>query len=110
MRLFGPFLRGCMKSGRGVMFRYSSTHEKEIPHGSIRRRMELLGASLARPQRTWTTQGSRSSRDPERRLLPPEERLSVAPAPARLSQVAHRLLVLQEMASRRHLGACQSGP
>jgi transposase len=30
-----------MKSGPRRVFRYSSTHEKEIPNGSIRRRMEL---------------------------------------------------------------------
>ena len=34
-----------MKSGSRVVFRYSSTHEKEIPDGSIRRRMELHPAS-----------------------------------------------------------------
>src|ERR671911_290759 len=34
----------------------------------------------------------------------------MAPAPPRLPQVAHRLLVLQEMAHRRDLGAPQSGP
>ena len=30
-----------MESGPRVVFRYSSTHEKEIPDGPIRRRMEL---------------------------------------------------------------------
>jgi len=30
-----------MKSGPRRVFRYSSMHEKEIPNGSIRRRMEL---------------------------------------------------------------------
>src|ERR671912_2366408 len=41
-----------------------------------------------------------SPRDRERRLLPPKERLPVAPAPARLPQVAHRLPLLQTMALR----------
>jgi putative transposase len=42
----------------------------------------------------------RSSRDLERHLLHPKERLPVAPARARLPQVAHRLPLLQEMAHR----------
>ena len=99
--------RGCMKSGPRRVFRYSSTHEKTLPDGSIRRRMEIHRAPPARPQRTWTPKDPRSSRDPKRRLLPPQERLPVAPAPSRLPQVAHRLLVLQEMAHRRHLGEDQ---
>ena len=50
-----------------------------------------------------------SSRDPQRHLLPPKERLPVAPAPSRLPQVAHRLPLLQEMAYRRDLGEDQPG-
>src|SRR5687768_7748652 len=96
-----------MKSGSRRVFRYSSTYEKDIPDGPIRCRMELHRAPPARPQRTRTAQDPRPSRDPERRLLPPKERLPVAPAPARLPQVAHRLLVLQEMAHRWHLGEDQ---
>jgi putative transposase len=60
--------------------------------------MELHRASFARPHRTWTAEDPQSPRDPERRLLPPKERLPVAPAPARLPQVAHRLPLLQKMA------------
>ena len=37
--------RDCMKSGPGVVIRYSSTHEKALPDGSFRRRMELHRAS-----------------------------------------------------------------
>src|ERR687898_1124723 len=99
-----------MKSGPRRVFRYSSTHEKEIPDGSFRRRMEPHRTPHARPHRTWTAEVPRPSRDPERRLLPPKERLPMAPAPPRLPQVAHRLLVLQEMAHRRDLGAPQSSP
>ena len=102
--------RDCMKSGCRRVFRYSSTHEKEIPDGSIRRRMEPHRSPHARPHRTWTAEVPRPSRDPERRLLPPKERLPMATAPPRLPQVAHRLVVLQEMAHRRDLGAPQSGP
>ena len=101
-----PF-RGCMKSGPGVVIRYSSTHEKALPDGSFRRRMELHRASHARPHRTRTTQDPRSSRDPKRRLLPPKKRLPVASAPSRLPSMAHRLLVLQEMAHRWYLGEDQ---
>src|SRR5215207_4375561 len=96
-----------MKSGPRVVFRYSSTHEKDIPDGSIRRRMELHTTPPARPQRTRTAENPQSSRDFERHLLPPKERLPVAPTSARLPQVAHRLLVLQKMAHRWYLGADQ---
>jgi hypothetical protein len=108
---FGDFpFRDCMKSGCRRVFRYSSTHEKEIPDGSIRRRMEPHRSPHASPHRTSTAEVPRPSRDPERRLLPPKERLPMATAPPRLPQVAHRLVVLQEMAHRRDLGAPQSGP
>src|SRR5215208_2161254 len=102
--------RGCMKSGSRRVFRYSSTHEKEIPDGSIRRRMELHRAPPARPQRIRTAQDPQPSRDPERRLLRPKERLPMAPAPPRFPSMAYRLLVLQEMAYRRYLGEGQPRP
>ena len=72
------YFRGCMKSGSRVVFRYSSTHEKVIPDGSIRRRMELHRAPPARPQGMRTPQDPQSSGDPERHLLRLEERLPVA--------------------------------
>src|SRR5215208_6060499 len=65
--------RGCMKSGSRRVFRYSSTHEKVLPDGFIRCRMELHRVSFARPHRTWTAEDPQSPRDPERRLLPPKE-------------------------------------
>jgi transposase len=89
-----------MKSGSRRVFRYSSTHEKVLPDGFIRCPMELHRASFAHPQRTWTPQDPQPARDPERRLLPPKERLPVAPAPPRLPSLAHRLPLLQEMALR----------
>ena len=91
-----------MKSGSRRVFRYSSTHEKEIPDGFIRCRMELHRASFASPHRIWTAQDPQSPpEDHKRRLLRPQERLPVAPAPSRLPQVAHRLaLLLQTMALR----------
>jgi putative transposase len=98
---FAEFLfRGCMKSGPRVVFRYSSTHEKALPDGSFRRRMELHRASPTCPQRIRTAQDARASRDPERCLLHPKKRLPVAYAPPRLPQVAHRLPLLQDLAHR----------
>jgi transposase len=77
--------RDCMKSGLGVVFRYSSTHEKEIPDGSIRRRMEIHRTPHARPQGIRTAQDPQPSRDPQRHLLPLKEWLPVvAPTTARL--------------------------
>src|ERR687895_2820932 len=104
-----PF-RGCMKSGPRVVTRYSSTHEKTLPDGSIRRRMELHRAPPSRTQRTRTAQDPRSARDPQRRLLPPEERLPVATLAPRLSSMAHRLSLLQKMAHRWYLGEDQPCP
>jgi hypothetical protein len=102
--------RGCMKSGPRRVFRYSSRYEKALPDGSLRRRMEIHRTPLARPQGTRTPQDPRSSRDFERHLLPPKERLPVVAAAApRLPQVAHRLPLLQKMAHRRHLGEGQPG-
>jgi hypothetical protein len=92
-----------MKSGPRLVFRYSSTHEKALPNGSIRRRMELHRTPHSRPQRTRTPQDPQSSRDPRGHLLPPKERLPVAPAPARLPPMAHRLPLLQAMAYRWYL-------
>jgi hypothetical protein len=97
-----------VKSGSRRVFRYSSTHEKDIPYGSIRRRMELHRTPHARPRGTRTAQDPQPSRDSRRPLLPPENRLPVvAPIAPRLPQVAHRLLVLQQMAYRRHLAEDQ---
>jgi hypothetical protein len=93
--------RGCMKSGSRRVFRYSSTHEKALPHGSFRHPMEIHRTPRARPQRTRTAQNPESWRDFERHLLPPKKRLPVvAPLAPRLPQVAHRLLVVQKMALR----------
>jgi hypothetical protein len=50
-----------MKSGPRMVFHYSSRHEKTLPDGSIRRRVELLRASLARLQRIRTAQDPQSS-------------------------------------------------
>ena len=39
-----------MKSGPRRVFRYSSTHEKEIPYGSFRRRMEIIEPHMPAPK------------------------------------------------------------
>src|SRR5215213_2543606 len=96
-----------MKSSSRKGFRWSRTKEKVVPDGFIGCRMELHRGSFAHPPMTWTAEDPQSPRDPERRLLPPKERLPVATASARLPQVAHRLPLLQEMALRRYLGADQ---
>src|SRR5215212_865091 len=98
-----------MESGSRRVFRYSSTHEKEIPDGFIRCRMEIHRAPPASLQRARAAQDPQPSRDPQRRLLPAKERLPVAPTAPRLPQVAHRLLVFQEMATKRCLGEDQPG-
>src|SRR5215211_3470880 len=98
-----------MKSGSRVVIHYSSMHEKTLPNGSIRCRMELHRASLASTQWPWATQDPRPPRDPKRRLLPPKEWLPVAPAPSRLPSLAPRLSLFQKMAYRWHLGEDQPG-
>jgi transposase len=52
-----------MESGSRRVFRYSSTHEKTLPDGSIRRRMEPHRAPHARPQRTRTGPRAHSLRE-----------------------------------------------
>src|SRR5215210_4986606 len=89
-----------MKSGSRRAFRYSRRYEKTLSDGSFRCRMELHRAPYARTQRIWTPQDPRSSRDPKRHLLPAEEWLPVAPASSRLSSLAHRLPLLQNLALR----------
>src|SRR5215212_4227501 len=74
-----PRLRLYEKWSLGV-FRYSSTHEKALPDGPFRRRMEIHRTPPARLQGIRTAQDPQPSRDPERHLLPLEERLPVAPA------------------------------
>jgi hypothetical protein len=93
--------RDCMKSGSRMVFRCSSRYEKALPDGSFRCPMELHEAPSPRAQGPWTAEDPRSSRDPERRLLPLEERLPVvAPASPPLSSMAHRLPLFQDLAHR----------
>src|SRR5215208_7618342 len=71
--------------------------------------MELHRASHARSQGTWATENPQPARDPRCHLLPLKKWLPVAPTPSRLSSMAHRLLLLQTMAPRWHLGKDQPG-
>src|SRR5215216_3522262 len=89
-----------MKRGCWVVVRYSITHEKTLPDGPLRRGMEVHRASHADCQGAWAAEDSQPARDPKRNLLRPKKRLSVAHASARLSSMAYRLPLLQEMALR----------
>src|SRR5919106_4922970 len=53
--------RDCMKSGRRVVIHYSSTHEKTLPNGSLRHRMQLHRASHASSRGICTPKDPRSS-------------------------------------------------
>ena len=52
-----------MKSGRRAVIQYSSTHEKTLPNGSLRHRMELHRASHASSRRIWSPQDPQSLRE-----------------------------------------------
>jgi len=66
-----------MESGSRRVFRYSSTHEKEIPDGPIRGRMALQSVPSPCPRkgadgvcsRDWAKEGGRVDRQ---RPMPPE--------------------------------------
>jgi hypothetical protein len=64
------------KCSAGVMLAYSLRYgEQEIPHRSVRRRMEVHRSASSRVHRTRTPQASRFASHPQRRLLHPKERL-----------------------------------
>src|SRR4028119_540157 len=83
---------------------YASSHEKEISDRSGRRRMGVYRASSQVSQQARTTEDTRFAPCPQRRLLCPEERLRLAHVALRVSALESRLLLVQEMAHRRHLG------
>ncbi len=89
-----------MKRGCWVVVRYSSTHEKTIPNRPLRRGMEVHRASHADSQGAWAAEDSQPTRDPKRNLLRPKKWLPVAHASARLSSMAYRLSLLQNLAHR----------
>jgi hypothetical protein len=53
-------IRDSMKSGLGVVIRYSSRYEKTLPNRSLRCRMDSHRTSPARPQGTRTTEDPQS--------------------------------------------------
>src|SRR4028118_1554508 len=63
-----PKLSG--KCSAGVMMAYAPRYgEQEIPHGSVRRRMGLHRPASARSYAARSSQASRLTGDPRRRLL-----------------------------------------
>ena len=71
-----------MKSGPRRVFRYSSTHEKEIPDGPIRRRMELLKPHLPAPEGFGRPRTHSLREILNAVFYLPKKRLPVAPAPS----------------------------
>ena len=86
---------------------YAREYEKELLHRPVRRRMGVPGASCPRPEQARTTEGPRRPRDPQRRLLRTQERLSLATLATRLPALGDCLLVVREVALGRHLRAAQ---
>src|SRR5918998_1100908 len=84
---------------------YASSHEKEIPDRSIRRRMEVHRALHYVSQQTRTAKDTLLASCARRRLLHTEKRLCLATLALRVSALEKRLLLVQEMAYRGHLRA-----
>src|SRR4028119_2477736 len=105
-----PLFTSCLerlsgKCSTGVMVAYAAPHgEQKIPHRSVRQRVALHRSTPSRAGRTGTPQASRLTGDPERRLLRPQERLSMAAFAPRLPALEVRLRLVQEVAHRRDVG------
>src|SRR5215211_1655249 len=84
---------------------YASSHEKEILNRSVRRRMEVHRALHYVSQQTRTTKDALFAPCARRRLLHTEKRLCLATLALRVSALENSLLLVQEMAYRRHLRA-----
>src|SRR3712207_1751108 len=99
------------KCSVAVMVAYAPRHgEQEIPHGPVRRRVELPRPASSRAHRTRTPQAPRLTGDPRRRLLRPQERMSVAVAAEGLPTLEDGLRLVQEVAHRRNIRASQRRP
>src|SRR5919112_2460319 len=86
-----------------MMFAYALRYgEQEIPYGFVRRGMVLHPPSSSRTHQRRAPQASRLAADPRRRLLRPEERLSLAMAAEGLPALEDRLRLVQEVAHRRY--------
>jgi len=86
---------------------YAFGHGKELLHRSIRQRMGVARAPRSGAQQARTTENSQLSRDPQRYLLHPKERLPLEVTTPGLSALGDCLLVVQQMAHRRDLRAAQ---
>jgi putative transposase len=95
-------------SAGNMMVAYALHHGKqEIPHRSVRRRMEVHPPTSARARQRRTSQAPRSKGDPRRRLLRPEKWLPLAAFAPRVSAVEDRLRLVQEVAHRWYLRATE---
>src|SRR5918998_3762877 len=89
-----------------MMFAYALRYgEQEIPYGFVRRGMVLHPPSSSRTHQRRAPQASWLEGDPRRRLLRPEERLSLATIAPRVPALEDRLRLVQEVAHRRYLRA-----
>jgi hypothetical protein len=103
-----PF-RSCMKSGSRMVFRYSSMHEKTLPDGSLRRRMELHPASHVPAPKGHGRPRTHSLREILNAVFCVLKSAVVNGTCCLTTslQMAHRLPLLQKMAHRRYLGEYQ---
>src|SRR5918995_141364 len=91
-----------------MMMAYALRHgERQIPHGSVRRRMEVRPPASSRTRAARTPQAARLEGDPRRRLLRAKERLPLAVAAEGLPALEDRLRLVQEVANRRYLGTSE---
>src|ERR687895_2699201 len=88
---------------------YASSHEKEIPHRSLRRRMEVLRALHQGYQQTRTSEDIQFAPCPRRHLLRLKEWLPLEAIAPRVPPLESCLLLVQEMAHRRHLRTVKCG-
>src|SRR5215212_4400449 len=86
---------------------YAPGHEKELPHRSYRRRMEMPRAPCSGLQQAGTTEDPQSAHDPRCGVLRLEERLPLATAAPRVPPLGNRLQLVQEMDDKRDLRAAQ---
>src|SRR5215210_2310893 len=94
------------KWGAAGTMAYASAHEN-ISYRSFRRAVQPHRATPTCRQPAGTPQDPRSARDPKRRLLRPEERLSLAVATPRVSALEDRLPLVPSLAHQRDVGATQ---
>jgi hypothetical protein len=91
-----PFQKLSDKWGAAGTMAYASAHEN-ISYRSFRRAVQPHRATPTCRQPAGTPQDPRSARDPKRRLLRPEERLSLAVATPRVSALEDRLPLVSEL-------------